>query len=118
VNVGVDLALIPKYGILGAAIGWAAAIVVSNVIPMAQLAVVIHLHPFGRGTIAACALTALSFCAVPLAARFLLGDGAVALGAGALAGSVMLVIGLWLLRSPLVLAAMPGVSHIKARLRR
>ena len=35
VNVGLDVLLIPRYGITGAAIGWSAAIVVSNLTPLA-----------------------------------------------------------------------------------
>ena len=38
VNVGLDLALIPAYGITGAAIGWSAAIALTNLLPLAQIA--------------------------------------------------------------------------------
>ncbi|MGH3405498.1 MAG: lipopolysaccharide biosynthesis protein, partial [Streptosporangiaceae bacterium] len=70
-NVGLDLALIPRYGITGAAIGWAAAIVITNLVPLAQVASVIKVHPFGRGTLAACALTTISFGLIPLEAHYL-----------------------------------------------
>ncbi len=76
VNVGVDLALIPRYGIMGAAIGWAASIAASNLIPLAQLARIIRLHPFGTATVTACAVTAVSFGAIPVLVRALLGDAA------------------------------------------
>jgi O-antigen/teichoic acid export membrane protein len=118
VDVVLDLLLIPKYGILGAAIGWSAAIVVSNLIPLIQLMVTIRLHPFGRGTIAAGAVSAVSFYVIPLAAQILLGGGAVALAAGAAAGCLVLAVSLWWLRSPLHLSAMPGAAQIKARRRR
>ena len=75
VNVGLDLLLIPRYGITGAAIGWAAAIVVTNLTPLAQLAVSVRLHPFGRGSLIAMSLSALSFAVIPLAARALFGAG-------------------------------------------
>jgi O-antigen/teichoic acid export membrane protein len=117
VDVAVDLLLIPRYGILGAAIGWSAAIVVSNLIPLIQLMATIRLHPFGRGTIAAGAVSAVSFCAIPLAAHVVLGGGAVALAAGAAAGCLVLAASLWWLRSALHLSAMPGVAQIKARRR-
>src|SRR5207245_1336749 len=61
VNVCVDLALIPRYGITGAAIGWAVAIAASNLIPLAQLARIVRVHPFGTGTVLACSVCALSF---------------------------------------------------------
>ncbi len=68
VNISVDLILIPRMGITGAAIGWAAAIVVSNLVPLVQVAVAAKVHPFGRGMAAACALTVVSFAVVPLGA--------------------------------------------------
>jgi O-antigen/teichoic acid export membrane protein len=95
VNVGLDLILIPRYGILGAAIGWAVAIAVSNLMPLTQLAAVLRLHPFGRGTILACALSVLSFGVIPLALRAVLGHGVVSLAAAVAAGSVVFLIGLW-----------------------
>src|SRR5262249_52154579 len=75
VNVSRDLVLIPRYGITGAAIGWAVAIVVTNLMPMAQLAASIHLQPFGRGTLLAAALSTVAFCVVPFAIRAVIGGG-------------------------------------------
>src|SRR6185437_16689161 len=37
VNVGLDLILIPRYGIAGAAAGWSAAIALTNLLPLAQI---------------------------------------------------------------------------------
>jgi O-antigen/teichoic acid export membrane protein len=107
VNVGVDLLLIPRYGIMGAAIGWAVAIAVSNLMPLTQLAVVLRLHPFGRGTIIACLLSVLSFGVVALAIRAALGDGPVSLIAALAAGSVVQMAGLWRFRRPLHLPTRP-----------
>src|SRR5439155_806759 len=53
VNVLLSLALLPHVGLIGAAIAWAAAIVANNLLPLLQLAVAYHLHPFGRGTLLA-----------------------------------------------------------------
>lgn len=116
-NVGLDLLLIPRYGITGAAIGWAVAMTVSNLLPLAQLAVTFRLHPFGRGTLIACALSALSFGVVPLAIRAGLGDGAAALAAGVAAGCALQAVGLWRFRGPLRLRAMPAVSFVRGRKR-
>ena len=118
VNVGLDLVLIPRYGIMGAAIGWAVAIVVTNLMPLAQLASSIHLQPFGRGTLLAAALSAVAFGAVPLAVRAVTGGGLTGLAAGVAAGCVVAAIGLWLFRGVLRLSAMPGVSSISSRLSR
>jgi O-antigen/teichoic acid export membrane protein len=98
VNVAVDLALIPKYGITGAAIGWAAAIAVGNLMPLTQLAVVLRLHPFGRGTIVACVLSFLSFGVIAFAVRGVLGDGVVSLAAAVAAGCAVQAVGLWRFR--------------------
>jgi O-antigen/teichoic acid export membrane protein len=108
VNVAVDVALIPRAGITGAAIGWAAALAVSNLVPLVQVAWVARVHPFGRGPAAAIAVTAVAFCAVPLAARTVLGPGLAASLAGVAAGTVLAVAGLWCCRGALRLAALPG----------
>ena len=118
VNVAVDLVLIPKYGILGAAIGWAVAMLLTNLMPLIQLGVVYRLHPLGRGTIIACLWTGLSFGIVPLVAREVLGSTPLALLAGLAAGCVLQVIGLWWFRGALRLSAMPGMSSIMRRLSR
>lgn len=118
VNIGVDLVLIPRYGIMGAAIGWSAAIVVSNLIPLAQLLAVFRLHPVGRGAIAAATLSALSFGVVPLFARAMLGTGGLASAAGLACALGVLLVGLWLLRDALQLSAMPGVSALQRALHR
>ncbi len=116
INVAVDLVLIPKYGIIGAAIGWSAAIIASNLVPLAQLAASVRLHPFGRGTFAACTLAAVSFGGVPVAVRAILGGGALASVAGAVTGCLVLAAGLWRLGGTLRLSAMPGVAALRARL--
>ena len=56
VMVVVDLLLLPRLGILGAGIGWAAAIVTNNAVPLTQLWRSMGLHPFGRATLRAAAL--------------------------------------------------------------
>ena len=112
VNVGLDLLLIPRYGITGAAVGWAVAIGVTNLTPLAQLAVTMRLHPFGRGTLIACGLTTLSFAVIPLAVRLLAGGGAVPSIGAVLAGCCVLAVGLWRFRTALGLAAMPGLSRL------
>jgi O-antigen/teichoic acid export membrane protein len=110
INVSLDLFLIPRYGILGAAIGWAAAIAITNLTPLAQVATVVRLHPFGRGTFIACALSAVSFAAVPLAVRALAGGSLGASAAAVAGGCVLLAAGLWRFRDTLQLAVMPGLS--------
>jgi O-antigen/teichoic acid export membrane protein len=66
VMVGVDALLIPRSGAFGAAVGLAAAVIANNVVPLAQVAFVLRLHPFGRATQVAALLSAGSF-GVPVA---------------------------------------------------
>jgi O-antigen/teichoic acid export membrane protein len=68
VNVGLNLALIPSMGVVGAAIAWAAAVLVNNLVPLAQLWRTFGLHPFGALTRRALLAAGLGFGALPLAA--------------------------------------------------
>jgi O-antigen/teichoic acid export membrane protein len=106
VNVGVDLVLIPRIGILGAAIGWAAAIVFNNVVPLVQIGIILRLHPFGVATLTAGALAALCFGVLPYAVRVTAGDGAVPLIASALCGGVLYLAGCWRFRRQLQLTSL------------
>jgi O-antigen/teichoic acid export membrane protein len=115
VNVGMDLLLIPRYGITGAAVGWAVAIVVSNLMPLAQLSAVFRLHPVGRGSLAAGAVSVVSFCVIPLGMRALIGGGTAASVAAVAAGCVVFAAGLWWFRDPLRLSAMPLVALVRRR---
>jgi O-antigen/teichoic acid export membrane protein len=117
VNVSLDLLLIPRYGINGAAIGWAAAIGAANLMPLIQVARSVRLQPFGRGTIIACALCLASFGAVPLALRYLLGSGLGGIAAAVVAGGALLAVGLWRFRGVLRLSVMPGLSALARRFR-
>jgi O-antigen/teichoic acid export membrane protein len=113
INVGLDVLLIPRFGITGAAVGWAAAIVVTNLVPLVQLAVAVRLHPFGRGTLTAGALSMVSFAVVPIVARLVLGGrpgvsvGAVLVGCGVEAA------GLWWFRDLLQLSSLPGTQRLR-----
>ena len=115
INVGVDLALIPRLGITGAAIGWAAAIGVTNLVPLVQVATTAKVHPFGPGTAAAALLSTFSFAAIPLAVRELAGNGAPQVVASLAAGGFVMALGLWLLRGPLQLAVLPLPGSLRRR---
>jgi O-antigen/teichoic acid export membrane protein len=111
INVGVDLVLIPRLGITGAAIGWAAAIAITNLVPLAQVAAAVRVHPFGRAMAAACALTVVSFAAIPLGLRAVAGTRpAVSIAATAL-GCAVMALGLWRMHGTLHLSAMPGLGR-------
>jgi O-antigen/teichoic acid export membrane protein len=87
-NIGLDIILIPRLGILGAAIGWFAAIGATNVVPLALAWLRLGLHPFGRSLLGAMSAGALCFLATPLVAG-VVGGTQFAPAAGAFMGAVL-----------------------------
>ncbi len=72
-NVVVDVLLIPPFGVAGAAIGWCAAILAANVVPLVVAWRGLGLHPFGApGTLAGVAAL-LAFGLLPGLGRLLAG---------------------------------------------
>jgi O-antigen/teichoic acid export membrane protein len=105
-QVGLDLWLIPGHGVAGAAVGWAGAITVKNLLGLAQVAVVLRMHPCGRATVlvAAAALGTVGLC---LGVTRWLVDGAVpAAVAGVLPGFGSYLAVLVAVRRPLALDAL------------
>ncbi|HWS34026.1 MAG TPA: MATE family efflux transporter [Actinoplanes sp.] len=93
VTVGLDVLLIPRWGALGAAIGLAGAMVVNNLLPLAQVYRGTGLHPFGPGTLCAALLATACF-------------GTVVVFPAALVAAVpAYATGAWLLRGRLKLGA-------------
>ncbi|MFZ2501795.1 MAG: oligosaccharide flippase family protein, partial [Nocardioides sp.] len=73
VNLGLNIALIPTMGINGAAIAWAAAIVVSNALPTWQIRKILG-SPSDRATLTAALIALGTFGLLPLTARLVFGD--------------------------------------------
>lgn len=113
VQVGLDLLLIPDYGIIGAAIGWAAAIAASNLVPLVQVALVMKLHPFGRSTIVALGVTVACFGVVPALATAVLGNGWTGLLVSVAVGGLGYVLLLWRARHVLQLVALAQIGRRK-----
>jgi O-antigen/teichoic acid export membrane protein len=103
VNVGVDLLLIPQLGLLGAALGWAAAILVNNLAPLVQIWRAMGLHPFGAGSGTAVLLALSCYGVIPLATRLAWGDSVAGLVTGTALGTVLYAAGCWRWRSVLAL---------------
>jgi len=59
VNLALNLLLIPPFGIMGAAVAWAVAILINNLAPLTELALWMRLHPFGRPTVVATVVCAV-----------------------------------------------------------
>ncbi|MEV6924665.1 lipopolysaccharide biosynthesis protein [Dactylosporangium sp. NPDC051485] len=65
VMLGIDALLVPHTGAFGASLGLAAAVLVNNLVPLAQVRG-LGLHPFGRATLLACAMATACFAAPQL----------------------------------------------------
>jgi hypothetical protein len=86
INIGLNVVLLPRIGIMGAAIAWAASIFVDNVAAVIEVWWTLGLAPFGPGYFPAVAAAGGGFAAAGLAARLLLGQTVAGLGAAVLAG--------------------------------
>jgi O-antigen/teichoic acid export membrane protein len=115
--VAIDLTLIPHLGALGAAIGLATAVVVNNLLPLAQVGSALRLHPFGRGTLAAAGLAAGCFGLLPLAVAVLAGTGPSALLIAVVIATTAYLAGAHRLRRTLALDAFAAALRGRRGLR-
>jgi O-antigen/teichoic acid export membrane protein len=107
-NIALNLVLIPRYGITGAGIAWAATVLVNNLVPLAQTWSRLHLHPFGRELPVAAATSAACFVGAGVAARLALGPTLEGLAAYAIVGGGIYVAALRALRGRLELGTIVG----------
>ena len=103
-TAGIDLILVPRIGIVGAAIGWATALVVANLVPLYQIWRHLGMHPFGRATATAYGLAAVCLGLVPLVGRLVADDGGALVGFAI--GVLLYAAGGWRLRDRLQLAGL------------
>ncbi|GHJ46013.1 succinoglycan biosynthesis protein ExoP [Catellatospora sp. TT07R-123] len=106
VMIAIDLYAVPRLGVLGAAYGLAAAVAVNNLVPLAQLAGVLRLHPFGAATRTAMGLAVASFGLLPWLARMVLPATPLGTGAALALATGVYVGGLRRFRDRLGLAAL------------
>jgi O-antigen/teichoic acid export membrane protein len=69
VDVGLNLVLIPHLGVTGAAISWAVAISIRNILPLLQVRSMLHMTPFGPGSAWVAVSAAACFGVLPVLAR-------------------------------------------------
>jgi O-antigen/teichoic acid export membrane protein len=110
IQIGLDLWLIPGYGVLGAAIGWGAAILVRNGAALVQVVVSDHVHSISRQTLTSAAINVVCFGAVPLLAQLVLGRTWLALVVGLIVGGALYVAALWRFRGVLRLRALKALG--------
>lgn len=112
-NLALDLLLVPVLGILGAAIGWAVALLAANLVPLAQVHQGARMHPFGTGTLSGMALAAISYGVVPAGIRLCwpANDSVGSFLIAGLSGTVVFCLGAWRLRGTLELASLAAVRR-------
>ncbi|MBI4944181.1 MAG: polysaccharide biosynthesis protein [Actinobacteria bacterium] len=100
-NVGLNLWLIPRYGINGAAAAWAASLMWMNVAPLVQVRATLHMSPFGPAwpVAATGALGVFGGCLV--LSRVAIGETALGLVVGLVVAGGAYGTFLWLLRRSL-----------------
>jgi O-antigen/teichoic acid export membrane protein len=104
-NVALDIVLIPAFGVEGAAVAWAAAIVANNTIHLLQLRHLIALRPFGSGFWAVAFATTLSFGVIGFVIRGAVGATPLGLVCAVAIGSPLYLWLLWTSHDRLELSA-------------
>jgi O-antigen/teichoic acid export membrane protein len=108
-NLALNFVLTPRLGLAGAAIAFAVGILLNNLLPLAQVWWLLHLHPFGPGVWVAAALAAVCFGVLGLVTRALLGATVPGLVLYGLAGGALYAALLWRFRDRLEVAALRGL---------
>ena len=110
VNAALNIVLIPRLGLTGAAIAWLVSIVVQNAIPLVQVWLGLGLHPFSRALLVAAGGSLACFGLAAAGAIGLLGQTIPALALFAVAALVVYAAFLFRFRAALALdAALPAL---------
>jgi O-antigen/teichoic acid export membrane protein len=99
-NIGLNLWLIPRYGINGAAAAWSASLVWMNVAPLVQVHASLRISPFGPAWPLAAAGGGLVFGGTLALARALVGESAAGLAVGLVVAGPVYGAYLWAVRRP------------------
>lgn len=113
-NLGLNFLLIPYWGIEGAAIAWATAIVLANLLPLYQIHRGLGLSPFSRASGLVAGMAIATLCLFPALGWFFGSEVTVVVLAAV--GLIAYACGIWKLRRTLELEALVG--SVQARLRR
>jgi O-antigen/teichoic acid export membrane protein len=105
-NLSLNIILIPHLGVLGAALAWAAAILINNVVPLALIVWSLRIHPYGAATLVAGGLAGLCFGVLPFLGQAVLGDDLATLVAVTVLGAILYAGGCWRFRKPLRLGTL------------
>lgn len=110
-NLTLNVILIPRFGIYGAAVAWSAALLFNSLTPLTQLALSMKLHPFGRSSALAAALAGGCFGVLPFLARLAAGGSLTVALVAVTVGTGAYIAGLWHWRRPFDLASLASVRR-------
>jgi O-antigen/teichoic acid export membrane protein len=94
-NIGLNLILIPRMGIVGAAVAWSASILFNNLAPVIQVWLLLRLHPFGPAFWRVTGSAALCFGLLALLVRGLMGPSLAGFVTSTLVAIALYVALLW-----------------------
>ena len=115
--IGLDIVLIPRYGVVGAAIGATAGIAANNLVPLFQVWRYLGLHPLGKGFAIVASSVALTYGLIGLIGRMLLGATPLALVLSAALATLAYGFLLYRERETLNLSVLRDIARVGRRAR-
>ena len=120
VNIGLNFILLPRIGIAGAAIAWAASIIVDNLAALLEVWVLFGIAPLGRGYGLVVALASSCFGLIGLGVRVAFGQSVIAAALAMAIGLAVYAPAVYLSRRRLYLdglyaALRPGRAPVTSR---
>jgi len=109
VNVILCIALIPSFGIPGAAVAWGAAVVVRNVLTYFQVRSALNISPFSPGVLVAVILPLVAFALPQSVAVTVTDQSLTSFGVATAAGFLLYASGLWFARNLLSLSSLKAL---------
>lgn len=103
VMLGLDVWLIPDHGAVGAGIGWGVAVSVKNLAGLAQVWLILRIHPFSTAMLMMAALNVVCFVGIQIGIRSVPLPEALSVGTSFMISGTAYIAGLWILRTPLLL---------------
>jgi O-antigen/teichoic acid export membrane protein len=108
INLGLNLVLIPRLGISGAAMAWAATILWQNVAAVVEVRATLGLHPFGRTWFLVSGAALVVYGGIGLLVATLVGESVAGIVVTVAAGSAIYVPVMWAFRRRLELRQLLG----------
>jgi O-antigen/teichoic acid export membrane protein len=114
-NIGINIYLIPRLGITGAAIAWAAAIVINNLAAVLEVNYLMKIRPFGAGYWVVAISSTICFGLTGLIIRKIVGANAAGFLLFAVFSTLPYVVVLWRARGMLRFSAFRGAISRRRR---